>query len=471
MPRAALAFEHWQREQAGEAEKILANMYAEANRSNPKLEGRLVTTPGTRNRDGGTITGTIRGLAQADAFASGYVIIIDGTTVRTWNPATATFGTITGTVTGSDRVDIAFTQTEMAVLSGGTLYVSNGTTIAAETDADFPATITSIASMAQRILLTSSDGKFFYTDVLDVDNIDALNFYTAEASPDNLVAVRVWAEQAYLFGSKTVEMWYAEPSNANDPFSRNSSVIPVGCLARDTIAITTKGPVWVAPDYTVRAANGADAMVISPPWVSRVMEDVASGDLIASTYEKDGHTFYVLSAPTFCAVCDLTDGSWHRRYSGTSGTWSWAFIVSVNGKEYAAKRAASAFVEMSRDYPTDEQADATTMGTDIVREFTAHIPQEAGTQVIGTVVLESSKGIGRAAGDGSAPVAQMRISNDNGNTWTNYRDGLLGGQGVYNQRTIWHRNGRGKRPQTILQFKVSEPVQFSVEGVVYGEVS
>jgi len=201
------------------------------------------------------------------------------------------------------------------------------------------------------------------------------------------------------------------------------------------------------------------------------MEDVAPGDLIASTYEKDGHTFYVLSSPTFCAVCDLTDGSWHRRYSGTSGTWSWAFIVSVNGKEYAAKRAASAFVEMSRDYPTDEQADATTMGTDIVREFTAHIPQEAGTQVIGTVVLESSKGIGRASGDGSAPVAQMRISNDNGNTWTSYRDGLLGGQGVYNQRTIWHRNGRGKRPQTILQFKVSEPVQFSVEGVVYGEVS
>jgi hypothetical protein len=471
MPRASLAFEHWQREQAGEAEKVLANMYAEPNRSNPKLEGHLVTTPGTRLRTAGTITGTIRGMGQADAFASGHVIIVDGTTVRTWNPANASYGTISGTVTGSDRVDIAFSQTEMAILSGGSLYVSGGSTIAVVTDPDFPASITSIASMSQRILLTAGDGKFWYTDVLNAGSISALSFYTAEASPDNLIAVRVWAEQALMFGSETIELWYAEPSNANDPFSRSSSVVPVGCLARDTIAITTKGPVWVAPDYTVRALNGPDALVISPAWVSRVMGTVAPGDLIASTYEKEGHTFYVLNAPSFCAVCDLTDGSWHRRYSGTSGTWSWAMIASVNGKEYVAKRAAGVFAEMSRAFPTDEQADANTLGTDIVREWTAHIPQEAGTQVIGTIVLESSKGIGRASGDGSDPIVQMRISNDNGNTWTTYRDGKLGAQGAYEQRTVWHRNGRGKRPQTILQFKASEPVQFSVEGVVYGEVS
>ena len=41
MPRANLAFEHWEREQAGEPEKILINMYGEVDRSNPKRDKRL----------------------------------------------------------------------------------------------------------------------------------------------------------------------------------------------------------------------------------------------------------------------------------------------------------------------------------------------------------------------------------------------------------------------------------------------
>lgn len=472
MPRAFLADEHWQREQAGEPEKILANMYGEVDRTNPKRDKRLVTTPGTRDRDpANTITGNIRALGQADAFADGKVLILDGTTLRTWVPSAGTFGTISGTVTGTDRADVAFTQTELALLSGGTLFISDGSTIAAEADADFPATITSIATMAQRVLLTSTEGKFWYTDVLNAGSIGALQFYTAEAFPDNLIAVRVFAETALLFGSKSVEMWYSDPGNAADPFSRSSSVIPVGCLCRDGIAITDKGPVWVAPDRTVRAMAGADAPVISPPWVSRMLAGVDPADIMASTYEKDGHTFYNLNTPDFCATCDLFDGSWTRRYSGTSGSWSWAQIISVNGVEYAAKRTGSAFMELSRDYPTDEQADADTMGTDIVREWTAHIPHESGRPALGTIVLECSKGIGRASGDGSDPVIQMRISNDNGNTYTAFREAPMGAQGAYGQRAVFHRNGRGVRPQTILHHKVSEPVVFAVEGVIWGETT
>ena len=313
MPRAFLADEHWQREQAGEAEKLLVNMYAEPDRTNPKRQGRLVTSPGTRDMDtGNVITGNVRALAQSDAFANGKVLILDGTTLRTWVPSTGTFGTITGTVSGTDRADVAFTQTELALLSGGTLYISSGSTIAAESDVDFPSGITSIAAMAQRILLTAGDGKFWYTDVLDAGSIGALNFYTAEASPDNLIAVRVYAEQALLFGSETVEMWYAEPSNADDPFSRSSSVVPVGCYCRDGIAITDKGPIWVAPDLTVRALAGADAPVVSPPWVTRMLRGVAASDIIAAWYSAEGQTFYCLNTSDFCAVWSI-GGDWHLR--------------------------------------------------------------------------------------------------------------------------------------------------------------
>lgn len=314
MPRAFIAYEHWEREQAGEPEKLLVNMFGEAERTNPKRDRRLVTSPGTRDRDiGNVISGTIRALAQSDAFADGKILILNNTTLRTWSPSTGTFGTISGTVSGTDRADVTFTQTEMALLSGGDLYVSNGTTVTVATDPDFPSVITSVASMAQRILLTAEDGKFWYTDVLDVGSIDALSFYTAEASPDNLVAVRVYAEMALLFGSETIEMWYAEPSNPDDPFSRSSSVIPVGCLCRDSIAITDRGPVWVAPDLTVRTLSGADAPVISPPWVTRMLFGVTVSDIMGAWYSAEGSMFYCLNTPNFCAVLDMMTAEWHLR--------------------------------------------------------------------------------------------------------------------------------------------------------------
>lgn len=469
MPRALLAFEHWQREQAGEPEKTLVNMYGEVDRTNPARDRRLVTTPGTLDRDtGDVIQGNVRALAQADAFADGKILILDGTTLRTRTVA-GTWGTITGTVSGTDRADVAISQTELAILSGGTVYVSGGSTIAAVTDVDFPTGITSVAVMAQRLLMTAASGRFWFSSVLDFDDLTGLSFYTAEGAPDNLVAVRVWAESALMFGTKTVELWYSDPGNSADPFSRASSVVPVGCKARDTIAITSKGPVWVDPENNVVALAGADAPPVSPPWLARMIAAETETDLIASTYKAEGHEFYILNGLNFCAAMDLGTGEWHLRKTNGSSTWAWVRILTAGGKQYVSKRTGRAFMELSRDYPTDEQASTSSMGTDIVREFTAHIPVGMGTQALGTVILESTKGAARASGDGSDPVFQMRISFDQGNTWTAYRDRKTGASAVYDQRSVWHRCGTARRPQAILQFKRSEPVKEAIEGVSWGE--
>lgn len=472
MPRAVLALAHNERDESGESERILVNMYAEENSGDPARAVRLATTPGSIDRDtGNVIQGNIRGLAQSDAFASGKVLILDGTTLRTWVPSSGTFGTITGTVSGSDRADMAFTQTELAVLSGGTLYVSDGSTIAAAGDVDFPTTITSIAPMSQRILMTSSDGKWYYTAVLDIDNITGLSFYSAESAPDDLIAVRVLGEIAYLCGGKTIELWYADPTNANDPFSRASNVVRRGVLCRDGIQILQNTLVFVAEDRTVCQLVGVEPRVISKPWVVRALKGVAASDIIASVYEDENHAFYCLNTPNDCMVFDLLTGEWHKRKTNGSDTWDWVRIISQGDAHYAAKRTGSTFVELDRDYATDEMPSASVLGTDIIREFTAHIPHEWGRPALGAIMLEGSKGVGLASGDGSDPVVQMRLSKDNGNTWTSFRDRKLGAQGVYDQRSKWERNGRGRRPQTVCHFKIIEPVKFDVTGVVWGERS
>ena len=472
MPRAQLASGHFERDEAGESERILINMYAEENGGDPSRPVRLATTPGSIDRDtGNTITGNIRGLAQSDAFADGKVLILDGTTLRTWVPSSGTFGTITGTVSGSDRADMAFTQTELAILSGGTLYVSGGSTIAAAGDADFPSTITSIAPMSQRILMTSSDGKWYYTEVLDIDNITGLNFYSAESQPDNLVAVRVLGEIAYLFGGKTVELWYADPTSSSDPFSRASNVVRRGCLCRDGIQVLQNTMIFVAEDRTVCQLVGPEPNIISEPWIVRALKGVDAADIIATVYEDENHAFYCLNTPNDCMVYDLATQKWHKRKTNASNTWDWVRIISEGDAHYAAKRTGSTFVELDRDYATDEQADASTLGNDIPREWSAHIPHDGGRPVLGAIHLESSKGRGNAAGDGNDPVIGLRVSKDNGNTWSTRRTRKIGAQGAYDERTKWERNGRGKRPQTVLRFDTDEPVKFDITGAVYGQRS
>jgi len=472
MPRAVFATGHAARAFPGDSEKTLVNMYAEPNESDPARPIKLMTTPGTMDKDvGNVIQGNVRAMAQADAFASGKVLILDGTTLRTWVPSTGTFGTITGTVSGTDRADVAISQTELAILSGGTVYVSAGTTIAAATDVDFPAGITSVAVMSQRLLMTTTAGRFYYSSVLDFDDLTGLFFYTAEGSPDNLVAVRRWAEVALMFGTETLELWYSEPSNANDPFSRASSVVPTGCKARDTIAITSVGPVWVDPENNVVLLIGAQTQTISPPWLSRLIAAETATDLIASTYKAEGAEFYCLNGLNFCAVLKGGTQDWHLRKTDSSDTWAFSRILTAGGEQYATKRTGTAFMRLSRDYATDEQADASTLGTDITREFSAHIPHGSGRPPLGAIILEGSKGIGLSSGDGSAPVVQRRISTDDGNSWTAWDSRALGAQGAYSARSKWSRNGLGRRPQTIVHFKIAEPVILTVTGVTWGDAS
>lgn len=472
MPRANLASSHFERDEPGESERILINMYAEANGGDPSRPMRLVTSPGSIDRDtGDVIQGNIRVMAQSDAFAGGKVLILDGTTLRTWTPSSGTFGTISGTVSGTERADAAFTQTELAILSGGTLYVSDGSTIAVAGDADFPSGITSIAPMGQRILITAADGKWYYTEVLDIDNITGLNFYSAESAPDNLVAVRVLGEIALLFGGETIELWYGDPTSADDPFSRASTVVQRGCLCRDAIQILQNTVIFVAEDRSVCQLVGVEPTIISEPWVVRALKGVNANDIIASAYEDENHAFYCLNTPNDCMVFDMATQAWHKRQSDGSTGWDWSRIQSEGDAIYAAKRTGSTFVELSREYATDEQADASTLGNDITREFTAHINHDGGRPSLGAIHLEGSKGRGNASGDGSDPLAGLRISKDNGNTWKSRKTRKLGAQGAYDERTKWERNGRGKRPQTVLWFDVDEPVKFDVTGVVWGQRS
>ena len=457
----------------GLPEKKCHNVYPEPHPNDPKRQVILIEAPGSLKRN--TYAAACRGMWQWDGFSSGKIIIAQGTTLSTYNPATDTAGSLTGSTAGTDRGDFAVTETQGFGLFNGGLYYSDGTSITAVSDADFAALLvaagetafTSVATLGQRGLFTFGN-RFGYTEVLDLNNTTALNYYTCETSPDNIKAVRVLGELAVFFNTKTIEFW-GQTGDTDDPFSIQQGMTQqVGCACRDGIVATDNSLFFVDDAFNVRRLGQGGSPIVSESWVSKALRSAGASSIIGFTYQDGGHIFIGYRTPSLCMVYDVLTSMWHTRGTLGSATWRYTDCVTAGSRVFVMDGAGQ-FDELSRTYTSESMANASTMGTEMVREFTAFLSGSPQSFSVNTVRLESAKGVGVPSGQGSNPIVRLRTSVDGGNTWTNYRDRLLGPQGVYDQRTVWTRCGRTKLSGMVMQFLKTDPVTCAYLGVVVNE--
>lgn len=473
--RAALATSAASALVLGLPAKRCHNVYVEPNPTDPVRKVALVEAPGTLARE--DFAGAIRGMWQADGHASGKVLVAQGTTLSTFDPATNTDGSLTGTIAGTDWGDFAFTESEGLGLFNGQPYVSDGSAIAAASDPAFAdlltdagvSSFTSVAAIGQRGLLTYGP-RFAFTDVLDVGTTTALSYYTAESSPDNLVAGRVVGELYYLFGSQTIEPW-AQTGNSDDPFSLQPGMTQqVGCFCRDGIIGADNTLFFIDEAGNPRRLAQGSSPILNPedPWVTDLFRLAGASNIRGMTYQDRAHVFVGWRTPLGCVVYDVLTQQWHTRGTLNTDTWRWTAVVTAGTRTFVGD-ADGVFDELSRDYTSEHMANVSTMGTEIVREFTAIAPGLPSRIAINTVRLESAKGVGLSAGQGSDPIIRMRFSIDGGNTWSPWRERPLGVQGRYDQPTIWRRCGRAGRQDMVFQFSKSDPVKEAYLGVVINE--
>lgn len=467
--RIPLATAHADQLLSGLPDKLCRNVYVEPDETDPARQVILVETPGSLVEN--TYAGLIRGMAQADGHASGKLLVLQGTTVSTYDKSTDTHGSLTGSLSGSDDWDIAFTETQALILANGSLSYSSGTAVAAVTDADFATLLsdhgetafTSVTTIGQRGIATYGS-RFCFTAVLNVNSTTALNYYTAESSPDGIVAARALGTDLIILGARTIEFW-AETGQSDDPFTlQRGRTLEFGCLGRAPIVKADNALFIVDDQRNVRKLDGAGAGIISPPWVTRLFKQTASAASIRGwTYTDEGHIFVGWTTPAGCAVYDVFTQQWHTRATLNSDTWRYRFLVSYGGAVYAGDDAKHLDV-LSRTYATERMPNTTTAGDAIIREFSAFLPLPAFAP-IPAVQLVASKGIGLATGQGSDPLAQMRLSTDGGSGFTAYRNRSLGKVGQYNKATIWRRNGSAKRRGVVFQIRKSDPVSAAYQAL------
>lgn len=477
MPQAQIAASHYEPDGIGDDRKFVVNCYAEASQSDPQRPFKLTNTPGSLLYSTG-LTGSCRGVFYQEGFNPN-LLVVDGTTVRRINTNLNNTTNMTGTLSGTDRVQAVFSEAEGAFLSGGDIYTATKAgVVAAVTDADYATLLSdhnqiafsSIATMGQRLLFTYGS-RFGYSAAGDFDDTTTISFYTAERNPDPLVCGVVLGRTYWLFGTQTIEPW-VETGNNDDPFSP-IQVDPVfrGCLARDTVVQVDNTLLWIGDDRGVYRLNGVTPVRLDTKdaWVNRHLETVDASDIICSKVETEGHAFYCINTPTRCIVFDIATNMWHLRQTYNTDGWEWAFQVRAGDKHFAGSRTGSRFAELNRDYKYDRLATAGGTGEPIVRKMSAHLPVLSQRSAIENVRLDGVSGVGLTTGQGSDPLVTMEISTDRGNTFGVPRSRSLGRIGEYDKKPYWTRCGRVRPGQTVMRFTMSDPVNFGQTGVAVNE--
>ena len=453
------------------ADNRMVNLFPEVVPEGGKEAAFLSRCPGLKFLQ--TVgTGPIRGLWAHQTNGSDFYVV-SGLEVYKLNSMTGT-PTLLGTVTGTGQVSIADNGTQIFFACNPDSYIYNEVTNVFQqiTDPDFPGAVT-VAYLDGYFVFNEPDSqKVWVTNIFEGTQIDALDFASAEGSPDGLVGLIVDHREAWLFGTDSVEVWY-DAGLADFPLTRIQGAFnEIGCVATFSIAKLDNGLFWLGTDARgqgiVYRANGYTGTRVSTHAVEYAIAQYGNiSDAIAYTYQQEGHAFYVLTFPTGNAtwVYDVATQAWHERAGWDNGVFmrhrsncqcNFGGNIIVGDFEngniyrfdldvYADNGGIQKWLRSWRALPT---------GQNNLKRTAQHSLQ-----------LDCEAGVGLVTGQGDDPQVMLRWSDDGGHTWSNEHWSPIGKIGQYFRRVFWRRLGMTlKLRDRVYEVSGTDPVKIAIVG-------
>ena len=433
----------------------LVNLYAERIPEEAKSPVALFGTPELKLRQTVGV-----GPNRGQIVMNKKLFIVSGPAL--WRVEGDGSATNIGVVPGNSSVQMSHNGTQIAVLTGGAptdLFIATETNVTQVTDPDYPGA-SSVAFLDGYFLFTeTASGRWFICASYNGLEFDALEFATAEGSPDNLIRVFVNQREAWLFGEETTEVWY-NSGNADFPFERASGAnIERGTVSGASISGLDNSLIWVGEDRVIYRADGYRPTRISTHPIEEVLESfVGLGDLISFSYTQKGHAFYVLKKPGhFTFVYDVSTGLWHERESHGRPDYRVSWYSDVFGARIASDDKTGNIYEM------DITRHGSENGESVVAIATSP-PLWAKTEfaTMNSLIVDVETGVGLNDGQGADPQIMLDWSDDGGKTWSNEHWTSMGKIGEYTRRAKWDRMGQFY--QRVLRVRISDPVRRVMNG-------
>lgn len=329
---------------------------------------------------------------------------------------------------------------------------------------------TSVGFIGGRLIWNKlNTGQFQYTEPYSTD-ILALNFYTAESSPDSLSNLVVNHSEVWLFGPDSVETWVTTGDNTN-PFARiQGAQMETGIDAGSSLAKMDNTVFWLGGDsrgrgIVLKAVGYSQAQRVSTHAIEYAIGTYGDvSDAQAWTYQQEGHTFYVLSFPSASRtwVLDAATSLWHERaYRADDGSLERvraAVQMVFDGKVIVSDYKLGSLYELDLDTYTD------VGGAAIPRiRSCPHLSADLKQQLFHSLQIDMQAGVGlNAPTQAQNPQAMLRWSDDGGHTWSNEAWTEIGRIGEYRTRVRWRRLGRSR--DRVFEVTITDPVKVVIIG-------
>lgn len=325
--------------------QILENWYLEQDPTG-KSTVALLPIPGLR-----FITSSGSGPCRGNGiiFQGNAYFVINNMLVKFDGAVLTSIGAIN---TISSRIQIAENGTQLMIVDGTNGWTYDGTTFAQITDGDFPVATQVKYIDSYFVVNSSGTGRFYISGINDGTTWSALDFATAQRSPDNLIALEVIHRELWLFGTASTEVWYN--SGASDfPFAPvQGGFIEWGCAAPFSIAKVDNNIVWLAQKESggpvIVKTTGFQPEVISTSALNFELSTYGTySDAEAYAYTKAGHDFYEISFPRANKTWqyDALTKQWNTIKSGTARHRTSGHVF-LNGKNYAGDKNFSNIYEI-----------------------------------------------------------------------------------------------------------------------------
>lgn len=198
------------------------------------------------------------------------------------------------------------------------------------------------------IFVAPDSDQFYVSQIDDASKLDALDFSSADRSPDKLVTHRVLNGEVLLMGERSIEI-HIDTAGVDFPFSRYASTpINVGVVGVRAAINAADSLYWVGStggSPSVYEMRGHQPSPIS----TRAVEDALAkctdvSEIVAWTYKTSGHEFVALNIPGALTtwVFDCVTRKWHERCELVNGKYQSLPVEGVVywlGKHYAIVNA------------------------------------------------------------------------------------------------------------------------------------
>ncbi len=315
------------------------------------------------------------------------------------------------------------------------------------------------------VLIKPNSQQFYITGLEDFNSFDALDFESDAADPDNLVTHIVDHRELILFGERVSTVWF-NSGDSTFPLSRREGAdMEVGCAAAFSVAKIDNTVFFLG-----RSSHGTGLVYKLNQYVPQIISNrgiehlINSFDVIddafAFTYQKNGHSFYVLTFPTekktlvYDAAIADPDLAWHIRETYDKGRDRSNCYAFAFGLHLVGDFETGVIYQLDEDTHLDGGQPIAwyRTGQHIISDYKRLRHKE--------VVLNFERGVGLESGDD--PLCYLTYSDDGGHTFITPRECNMGVIGQRKNRTMWARLGQSR--DRVYKVFGSAPVKTVLNG-------